>query len=138
MGKNTPVKGTATYGKTRITDSCNVLRRNYVREAFCKKVDTGGGGTYVAAAQSIRCPTGTRCSSGVCVGDDETFALSSNFPTASAIIGGTAYAVELISATDTSATIMINGDMEGRQEINEGSSKLVNGINVKVITSDET
>lgn len=67
-GKNISVKGTATYGKTKITDSCSPFRKNYVREAFCKRTDTGGKGISVATAEYIRCPSGMSCSQGACKG----------------------------------------------------------------------
>lgn len=70
----------------------------------------------------------------------EKVSLSSDSPTADVVIDGSTYTVELISASDTAATIRVT-DSAGKtetQEINEAASKKVNGITVAVTNADET
>ncbi|MDD5357572.1 MAG: hypothetical protein PHX80_00260 [Candidatus Nanoarchaeia archaeon] len=70
----------------------------------------------------------------------EKISLSSDAPTASVTIEGKVYTVELISASDTAATVAIT-DSAGTtetKEINEAASKTVNGITVAITTADET
>jgi len=55
-------------------------------------------------------------------------------PLETVTVNGATYEVELISATDTSATISVNGDVK---EINEGASKKVGGIDIAVKIADE-
>lgn len=62
--------------------------------------------------------------------------LSSDFPQQTAILNGVSYNVELMSASDSAATIKINGGTP--QEIGEGNSKGFNGVYVFVSTADET
>lgn len=66
--------------------------------------------------------------------------LSSDDPSAEITINGNSYVLELISASDSSATIAItdsDGNTESK-EINEAQSKKINGISVAVTTADET
>ena len=70
----------------------------------------------------------------------EKLSLDSDNPTVDITIEGSIYTVELVSTSDTSATIKItdsSGNVESR-EINEADSKKVNGITVAVINADET
>ncbi|MEK6760356.1 MAG: hypothetical protein AABX93_00350 [Nanoarchaeota archaeon] len=68
--------------------------------------------------------------------------LSSDFPTKNVVINGGTYTVELMQASDSAATIKVNGGTP--REINEGSFKLLAGsgssshINAYVLTADET
>ena len=66
--------------------------------------------------------------------------LDSDNPSADVTVSGKVYTVELVSASDTSATIKIT-DSDGNsdsKEINEAASKKVQGITVAVVTADET
>ena len=61
-------------------------------------------------------------------------------PTADVFIDGETYTIELISASDTAATVAVtdsSGTTESK-EINEAASKKVNGIEIAVTTADET
>ncbi len=66
--------------------------------------------------------------------------LSSDSPTADVTIAEKAYTIELISASDTSATIKVtdSAGVSESKEINEAASKTVNDITVAVTTADET
>jgi len=58
----------------------------------------------------------------------------------SVIIGGLTYTIELVSSSDSAATIRVT-DSSGKsesKEINEAASKKVNGITIAVTTADET
>lgn len=66
--------------------------------------------------------------------------LSSDAPTTDVTIEGAVYTIELVSASDSAATVKIT-DSAGKsesKEINEAASKTVNGITVAVTTADET
>ncbi len=70
----------------------------------------------------------------------QTVSLSSDDPTTEVTIGGETYTLELVSASDTSATIKVidsSGTSESK-EINEADSKTVNDLSVAVKTADET
>jgi hypothetical protein len=66
--------------------------------------------------------------------------LSSDDPSAEVTVKDSAYTVELISASDTAATVRVT-DSTGKtdsKEINEDTSKTVNGLEVSVTNADET
>lgn len=70
----------------------------------------------------------------------ETVSLSSDAPSTEVTIGGATYTVELVSASDSAATVKVTdstGASESK-EINEADSKRVNGLDVAVKTADET
>ena len=70
----------------------------------------------------------------------EKVSLDTDNPTADVTISGDTYTVELVSASDTAATIRItdsSGAAESK-EISEAASKKINGITVAVTTADET
>src|SRR3989344_2711107 len=70
----------------------------------------------------------------------EKLDLSSDAPTATATVAGATYTVELVSASDTAATVKVT-DSSGAsetKEINEAASKKVQGITVAITNADET
>ena len=70
----------------------------------------------------------------------EKLSLDSDSPTQDVTIGGNTYTVELVSASDTAATVKVTnsaGSSESK-EINEAASKKVNGITIAVTNADET
>ncbi len=70
----------------------------------------------------------------------EKLSLDSDSPVADVTIDGSVYTIELVSASDTSATVKVtdsSGSSESK-EINEAASKKINGITVAVTTADET
>jgi hypothetical protein len=70
----------------------------------------------------------------------EKVSLSSDKPTAEVTVGGKKYTLELVSSSDTAATIAVTneaGTTESK-EIAEAASKKVNGLTVAVETADET
>ncbi len=70
----------------------------------------------------------------------ERISLGSNAPMQTVNLGGDSYRIEILSATDTSATIKVTNNIGVSEvkEINERSSKIINGIIVAVDDSDET
>jgi len=70
----------------------------------------------------------------------EKFSLDSDNPTTTVTIGGESYTIELVSASDTAATIKVtdsDGNSDSR-EVSEADSKKIEGLEVGVITADET
>ncbi|HJO14571.1 MAG TPA: hypothetical protein QGG70_00810 [Candidatus Pacearchaeota archaeon] len=70
----------------------------------------------------------------------EKLSLDSDNPSVDITIEGSIYTVELVSTSDTSATIKItdsSGNVESK-EVSEAASKKINGITVAVINADET
>src|SRR3989344_197569 len=70
----------------------------------------------------------------------EKISLSTDNPTADVTIDGSTYTVELVSASDSAATIKVT-DSAGnsdQKEISEASSKKLQGLEVAVDTADET
>ncbi|MEK6897846.1 MAG: hypothetical protein AABX28_00645 [Nanoarchaeota archaeon] len=66
--------------------------------------------------------------------------LSSDAPTAEVTVAGATYTIELISASDSAASVRVT-DSTGKsdsKEINEAASKKINGITIAVTTADET
>ncbi|MEK6906359.1 MAG: hypothetical protein AABW81_01920 [Nanoarchaeota archaeon] len=70
----------------------------------------------------------------------EKVSLSSDSPTAEVTIKGKKYTVELISASDTAATIAVTNEagVTDSKEVNEAASKKVNDLTIAVINADET
>jgi hypothetical protein len=69
----------------------------------------------------------------------EKISLTNEAPTADVTVEGKTYTVELVSASDTAATIRVTdstGASESK-EINEAASKKVNGLTIAVTTADE-
>ncbi|PIN91980.1 hypothetical protein COU55_03215 [Candidatus Pacearchaeota archaeon CG10_big_fil_rev_8_21_14_0_10_31_59] len=70
----------------------------------------------------------------------EKVSLDSDNPSAEVTIAGEVYTIELVSASDTSATIKVTnsaGESESK-EVTEAQSKKINGITIAVSTADET
>lgn len=69
----------------------------------------------------------------------QKLSLASDAPTSDVTIGGKTYTVELISASDTSATIKVTDESGAseQKEINEAASKKINGVTIAVTTADE-
>lgn len=55
-------------------------------------------------------------------------------PSKTVVVDGISYQVELVSASDTAATVSVNGDSK---EITEGSSKKISGVDIAVKIADE-
>jgi len=70
----------------------------------------------------------------------EKISLSSDNPSTEVTISDATYTVELVSASDTAATVRItdsSGSSESK-EISESDSKKVNGLEIGITTADET
>ena len=90
--------------------------------------------------QKFTVSSATSASDLVLLKEAETVALSSDSPTATVTINEKEFNVELISASDSAATVKVT-DSAGSSdsaEINEAASKTVQGLEVAVKTADET
>ncbi len=70
----------------------------------------------------------------------EKVALTNEDPSAEVTISGKTYTIELISASDTAATVKVT-DSDGKsetKEVSENASKKINGVTVAVTNADET
>jgi len=69
----------------------------------------------------------------------EKLSLSSDAATGTVTVGGSDYTIELVSASDTTATIKVTNSAGTSQtkEINEASSKRINGVDIAVTNADE-
>lgn len=98
------------------------------------------GEDFEIFGQKYTVGAGTTTTKLVLLKSSQTIDLASDTnPTASVDIDGVAYTVELVSATDSSATIRVT-DSTGRtdrKEINEASSKKILGLEVSVDLADE-
>jgi hypothetical protein len=66
--------------------------------------------------------------------------LDSDSPSTSVTVGGETYTIELVSASDTAATVRVTdsaGDSDS-SEVSESDSKKIQGIEIGVTTADET
>lgn len=69
----------------------------------------------------------------------EKVSLSSDDPSAEVTIGTKKYTIELVSASDTTATVKVIDDTGASEtkEINENASKKVNGVTIAITNADE-
>ena len=98
------------------------------------------GEEIVLFGQSFTIASETDTTSIVLLEDAEKVDLTSDAPTSTVTVGGASYTIELVSASDTSATIKITNSagVSASKEISEAASKRVNGIDVAVTNADET
>ncbi|MAH03746.1 hypothetical protein CMI39_03090, partial [Candidatus Pacearchaeota archaeon] len=70
----------------------------------------------------------------------EKLSLDSDSPAQDVTIGGSTYTVELVSASDSAATVKVTNSAGASEskEINEAASKKVQGITIAVTNADET
>lgn len=70
----------------------------------------------------------------------EKLSLSSDDPVAEAVIAGATYTIELVSASDSAATIKVTNaaGVSENKEVSESNSKKINGITIAVTNADET
>ncbi len=70
----------------------------------------------------------------------EKVSLTNEDPSAEVTISGKTYTIELVSASDTAATVKVT-DSEGKsetKEVSENASKKINGVTIAVTNADET
>src|SRR3989344_1261649 len=70
----------------------------------------------------------------------EKVALSNDDPSAEVTISGKTYTIELVSASDTAATVKVT-DSDGKsetKEVSENASKKINGVTIAITNADET
>src|SRR3989338_7086969 len=70
----------------------------------------------------------------------EKVSLSSDTPASTVTVGGSQYTIELVSASDTAATVKVTNSAGASEskEVNEAASKKINGVTIAVQTADET
>ncbi len=120
---------------------------NYIYNAtatFSKAVNfthaDSEGETITLFGQKFTVGSATDTTNLVLLQSAEKLSLDSDNPTADVTIAGETYTIELVSASDTAATIRVTnsaGTSESK-EINEAQSKKVNGITIAVTNADET
>src|SRR3972149_2267542 len=98
------------------------------------------GEEIVLFGQSFTIASETDLTSIVLLKDAEKVDLTSDAPSATVTVGENTYTVELVSASDTSATVKVTNSagVSASKEINEAASKRVNGVDVAVTNADET
>lgn len=98
------------------------------------------GEEIVLFGQTFTVASETDGTSLVLLKDADRASLTSDSPTTKVNVGEEEYTVELISASDTSATIKVTNSAGATQtkEIDEAASKRVNGIDVAVTQADES
>ncbi len=130
------------FGLTTSTTSGNIIYNASV--TFNKAVNfthaDSKGQDIMLFGQKFTVASATDSTNLVLLKTAEKVSLSTDEPSADVTIGGSVYTVELISASDTAATIKVT-DSSGKsetKEINEAASKKVNGVTIAVINADET
>jgi hypothetical protein len=98
------------------------------------------GEEIVLFGQKFRVSSDTSTTSLVLLKESSKVDLSSDSPSATVTIGGNEYTIELVSASDTSATIRVTNSagVSESKEVNEADSKKINGVQIGVSTADET
>ena len=90
--------------------------------------------------QSFTVSADTSATDLVLLKEAEKIAVDSDNPTATVEVGGATFTVELVSSSDTAATIKVtdSNGVTDTKEISEADSKKVGGLELAVITADET
>jgi len=98
------------------------------------------GEDIVLFGQTFTIASATSLTNLVLLKEAEKVSLDSDNPSTSVTIGEAVYTVELVSASDTSATIKVTNSAgtSETKEVNEAASKKINGVNIAVQTADET
>ena len=102
-------------------------------------VDTKGQ-SFKMFGQKFTVSSSTDATNLVLLKSAEKVDLTNDNPTKDVTVDGKKYTVELVSASDTSATIKITNEAgtSETKEISEAASKKVNGLTIAVDTADET
>ncbi|MEN9626222.1 MAG: S-layer like family, N-terminal region [archaeon] len=98
------------------------------------------GNSFTLFGMPVTVGSATTATTLVLLKSAEKLDLSSDAPAADATVSGKVYTVELVSASDTAATVKVT-DSAGKsesKEIDEAASKKVNGITIAVVNADET
>jgi hypothetical protein len=98
------------------------------------------GEEIVLFGQSFTIASETSTTEIVLLKDADKVDLTSDAPTSVVTVGGLQYTIELVSASDTSATIKVTNSegVSSSKEVNEAASKRINGVDVAVTNADET
>ena len=131
-----------TYGIVTSTTTSNYIYNTTV--TFNKAVNfthaDSKGQSINMFGQSFTVGSATSGTDLVLLKSAEKLSLSNEDPSKEVIIGGKTYTVELISASDTAATIKVTNSegVSDSKTISEAASKKVNGLTIAVDTADET
>ncbi|MFZ5954978.1 MAG: hypothetical protein ACOYT4_01005 [Nanoarchaeota archaeon] len=98
------------------------------------------GETITLFGQKFTIASATDTSDLVLLKSAEKLSLDSENPTGEVTVSGNKYTVELVSASDSAATIKVtdSAGVSEQKEVNEAASKKINGVTIAVITADET
>jgi hypothetical protein len=130
------------YGLSVSTTSANYIYNATI--TFNKAVNfthaDSQGESIELFGQTYTVSSATSATALVLLQSAERASLDTDNPTSEVTISGKTYTVELVSASDTAATIRVT-DSDGvsaDKEVNEAQSKKINGVTVAVISADET
>ena len=131
-----------SYGLALSTSTSNYIYNATV--SFNKAVNfthaDSKGQTISLFGQSFTVGSATSGTDLVLLKSAEKVALTNEDPSKEITIGGKSYTVELVSASDTAATIKVTSSdgSSDTKTISEAASKKINGLTVAVDTADET
>ena len=130
------------YGLTISTSTANYIYN--ATATFSKAIafnhSDSEGESIQLFGQTFTVGSATDATNLVLLQSAEKLSLDSDSPSQDVTIGGNTYTVELVSASDSAATVKVTnsaGDSESK-EINEAASKKVQGITIAVTNADET
>ena len=124
---------------TSATNPVYSYKTTFNKAVALNSVDSEGQ-DLTLLGQKFTIASATDNSSLILLKSAEKVSLSSDNPSTEVTVGGKKFTVELVSASDTAATIKVtdeNGNSDSK-EINENSSKKVQGLTVAVTNADET
>jgi len=130
------------YGLTTSTTLANYIYN--ASATFSKAVDftnaSSEGEEIVLFGQTFTVAAATDATDLVLLQSATKVSLDSDNPTTEVTIAGATYTIELVSASDTAATIKVT-DSDGNsntREVNEAASKKIGGVTIAVTNADET
>ncbi|MEK6819924.1 MAG: hypothetical protein AABY03_01860 [Nanoarchaeota archaeon] len=143
------VSATETAAKIRVTDSSGIYKESEIQEGGANIVN--GINVLIVSSHVVsntdgwydvllRLPQEPNLGQNAVqtFSDYVKFSLSSDYPKFKATVSGN-YEVELISASDSAATIKFtNGGVSETKEISENTAVIVNGFRVSVMSANET
>ena len=130
------------YGLTISTSTANYIYNTTATfsKAIAFNHSDSEGESIKLFGQTFTVGSATDATNLVLLQSAEKLSLDSDSPSQDVTIGGNTYTVELVSASDSAATVKVTnsaGDSESK-EINEAASKKVQGITIAVTNADET
>jgi hypothetical protein len=98
------------------------------------------GEEFTMFGQTFTISSATDATDMVLLKSAEKFSVTSDDPSREVTVGGNTYTIDLVSASDSAATVRVTDSSGGSnsKEISENTSKKVQGITIAVTTADET